>query len=301
MNIALRRRIILYQFTAFLVCFTGRLSAVDLKTNVYHDQDFISQYLKSIPNKHPDLATFEKLGYSRQGREIGLLTLSRGKQLKHKPAIYINGTHHGNEKASTEAVLSIIDYFTNQKNNADVAQILDRYALYIQPLVNPDGHALNSRFDSIGIDPNRDYANPERGDQRSFQAPETKLVSDLLKKRRFLAAAAFHSGIEAVFWPWCYSEIRSHDHRIFRNIGELMAKAMGFPNFGQSYHDYQSHGEFIDYAYMKYRTFAFTIEVSKELSPAPDQLRDVRSRSIQATMAMILGLEKILPRSLQSH
>ncbi len=297
-TLASQGRAVVASLLIFYTASPTLLQAVQLKVNAYHDQNFIAKYLKTVSQQHSDIATLKTLGRSRQGREIKLITLSSGDP-NNKPAIYINGTHHGNEKASTEGVLSIIDYFTDQKNQTDTAKILDRYALYIQPLVNPDGHAMNSRYESTGIDPNRDYSHPERDDQSSFQAPETRLVSQLLKRRKFLAAAAFHSGIEAVFWPWCYSDARSYDHKIFQSIGELIANAMGFPTFSQSYHDYQSHGEFIDYAYMKYRTFAFTIEVSRELAPAPNKLRGVRSRSIQATLAMILGLEESLRSSRQ--
>ena len=72
----------------------------------YHSQEEINSYLKEVATAHPELAHFHLLGYSQRGREVNYLVLSKG-DADALPAIYLNGTHHGNEKSSTEAALGL--------------------------------------------------------------------------------------------------------------------------------------------------------------------------------------------------
>lgn len=268
--------------------------------NQYHDQAFIAEYLRQQARDHSDLATFKVLGKSLEKREIAVLVLSKG-PIEGKPAIYINGTHHGNEKASTEAALGLIDYLIHNQKNLLIEQFLSRYAIFIQPLVNPDGHARNSRFDSKGRDPNRDYAHPNRPAEQAFRLKETQLVRELLRRHRFVASAAYHSGMEAVLWPWCHSKLPTPDQPAFSKLGQVIADAMNFSLFTQSYHDYHTEGEFIDYAYMEHGIYALTMEVSKALNPRPELLPLVVQRSVKGTLAYLSALEHILKSQLQSE
>src|ERR1051325_2221221 len=89
----------------FLLCLLALAAPVfaladDLSFTEYHSQDAIKAYLQKAAHDQPDLVRFRKRGQSRQGREIDLAIVSRGDPLK-KPAIYFNGTHHGDEWTAT--------------------------------------------------------------------------------------------------------------------------------------------------------------------------------------------------------
>lgn len=255
----------------------------------YHTQEEINGYLKEVATTHPELAHMHFLGYSQRGRDINYLVLTKGDP-DALPAIYLNGTHHGNEKSSTETVLAVLDYMVTHRTNPEVAEILDSYAVYFQPLVNPDGHAANTREDFQGKDPNRDYSFPERSDEDSFKTPQIKLVKELADRVRFRAAAAFHSGMEGVLWPWCFTAQRPADNDAFYTISKATAQAMGMTRFVQSFSDYATRGEFIDYVYMAHGTVAVTVEVSNDATPPASRLKAVVDRAVAGSMTFMLQI-----------
>jgi len=258
----------------------------------YHSQDEINDYLRAVAEMHPTIAKFKQLGISRRGREINYLILSNGTVGQH-PGIYINATHHGNEKSSTETLLGIIDHLIRQQNTATVQRLLASYDIYLQPLVNPDGHAAGTRADTLGKDPNRDYAYPERAEAESFKVKEIALVKSLFDQTQFRGAIALHSGMEGVLWPWCYAAEKIPDSEVLADISRVTAEAMQISFYGRSNSDYASGGEFIDYAYMKQRTLAVTVEVSLAATPLASDLSRVVERGVAGAMAFMNRLRSL--------
>lgn len=258
----------------------------------YHSQDEINKYMARLQAEHPGLVRFKLLGYSQHGREVNYLVISKNDP-ETVPAIYLNGTHHGDEKSSTETVLGLADFLVNNQRLRDVSEFLENYAVYLQPLVNPDGHAANSRYDDMGRDPNRDYAYPERSEEDSFKSPTSRLVKELTDKVRFRAALAFHSGMEGVLWAWAYTPHQAPDHDAYLTLAKVTALAMGMPRFMQSHGDYPSRGEFIDYVYMAHGTLAMTVEVSNDPTPPIRILGAVVRRAIAGAMAFMLSVQAL--------
>ncbi len=268
-------------------------AAFGIEFNRYHDQEEIAVYLRQEATARPELVRFEVLGKSHQGREIAMVTITKAVS-PEAPALYFNGTHHGNERASTEAVLALIDHLVKNSNQPSVDKILRRYRILLQPIVNPDGHALNLRTDSKGVDPNRDYASPNKADKDAFQLVETRIVRDMLQREKVVASAAFHSGLEAVLWPWCHSPQLSQHDPIFRALAASAAKTMQVNRTSQSFYDYQTEGEFIDFAYMRHGIYALTFEVSHEATPSPNKLQATVRRTVQGSLSFIRAVDEVL-------
>jgi len=261
-----------------------------LRFDHYHSQDEINNFLRLEAKQNPKFVWFQNLGHSVQNREISYVIISHGNPRK-LPAIYLNGTHHGDEWSSTESILALIDFLVGHHSEAIVAHILDSYALFLQPLVNPDGHAASTREDSFGRDPNRDYAYPGSDPSKVFQVPEIRLVKNLVDQVHFHGAIAFHSGFEEILWPWCYTNLSTGDHNVLAQTSQVVAQSMGFDRFLQSYFDYPTEGEFIDYLYAKDRTLALTFEVSEIKTPPVSSLSGIVSNSIKGTLTYIFALE----------
>jgi predicted deacylase len=253
----------------------------------YHSQSEINAYLQSKSHQYPELVETKTLGYSRQGRAIHYAII-QPKDGKHRDALLLNGTHHGNEKSSTEAAIAVMDYLLVNQDNSAVREILKTFSIYILPLVNPDGHAADTRTDSQGIDINRDYSFPLRKAEDSFRTESTQLIRKLMEQVRFQAAIAYHSGMEAILWPACYTDSPPTDLALFRSLSKKTA--MGFGRYLQSFQDYPSEGEFIDFAYSTYGTLAITMEVSEEPMPSEQVLLKVVERSVKGSLAYIEGL-----------
>lgn len=270
----------------------------------YHTQDEIHAYLAGLAADHPGLVRFETLGASRQGREIAYVVLSNADPAT-APALYFNGTHHGDEWSSTEGILGLADHLVTHRDEPAVRAVLDGYAVWLQPLVNPDGHAAKQRADSRGVDPNRDYSYPGRPDAESFAVPEIALVKGLVDRIKPRAAVAYHSGAESVLWSWCYTGTPTPDDAVLSATSRAAAEAMGFDTWLQSYDDYASQGEFIDYAYGRYGTQALTFEVSSVKTPAERDLAGVVATSVKGAVAVIdavtrpaaLATRSLAPRS----
>ncbi len=256
----------------------------------YHNVAEINAYMKEQAVKRPSFAKYEKLGNSPEGREIGVLRIS-GNNSGSKEAVYFNGTHHGDEKSSTEAVLALMDYFLSHRDDPTVADLLSKYELYFQPLVNPDGHARNTRVTSLGVDMNRDYSYPGRSDEDSFKQVETQLVKKLADRMKFRGAIAYHSGIVEILWPWCHTPDPSHDDSIMEQITRTMAEATGVTRFMASYFDYPTKGEFIDYVYWKNKTVALTVELSEMKTPPVNEIPAINKTAINGAISFLKALE----------
>ncbi len=96
--------------------------------------------------------------------------------------------------------------------------------------------------------------------------PEVKVVQNFLIKHPVYALATLHTGIQCVLFPWCYSPEPTADHDFMETVSRDMAKAItkgtGRPfYFKQSYHDYPTTAELIDWAYGRLSIHSYTIEV----------------------------------------
>ena len=281
------------QVALLLIFFSVVPAAHALEFDRYHEQSEIAAYLRQVAVDYPDHVQFVLMGQSAEGREIAYIRLTAPGDRSGRGAIYLNGTHHGNEKSSTEGMLGVIDFLLERLDDPFVEELLTSYELYLQPLVNPDGHARNTRGDSRGRDPNRDYAYPGRSEAQSFDLPEIQLVKELVDTTEPAAAIAMHSGMEGVLWPWCFTGERTPDHDIFLNLSRWAAGAMEMSLYRQSYYDYPTRGEFIDYVYMKFGTLGVTFEVSRQPTPRERDLAYYVTKTIQGTMAYLEGISNL--------
>ena len=273
----------IYLMISILLATTLSSPAFSLDFKSYHSQAAIHTYLSSLPALYPEIAHFNVLGQSLKKKEIAYVTISEG-SAGALPAIYFNGTHHGDEWSSTESILGLIEYLVTHRNDSDVHALLTSYVFYLQPLVNPDGHEAKTRADSEGVDLNRDYAFPGSKSGESFKRKETQLMKNLVDQIKPRAAAAYHSGIEEVLWPWCFTADPVANEKLFYAVTEKTAKSMKMDRYLQSYDDYATEGEFIDYAYMAHSTLALTFEVSEIKTPPAKDLEAVVSRSVKGAL-----------------
>jgi hypothetical protein len=146
---------------------------------------------------------------------------------------------------------------------------------------------MNTRYNANGIDVNRDYSYPGRVDADSFKQVETQLVKSLQESVGFRSAITYHSGATEVIWPWCYTADVTSDDTFFVSAGEKTAQAMGFTVYQQSYDDYPTQGEYIDYAYWKNKTLAATFEISNNKALAAASLATVVDNTWKGTVVWL--------------
>lgn len=115
------------------------------------------------------------IGFSTKNKPIVCYEYENGSKY---PWIFLSSGIHGCEPAGINFLLELIqaNYFKNFKLN-----------FLVIPLINPDGFAMGTRENSLGIDLNRDF-------KEDAQSVETKVVMNFLKERglKFETAIDFH-------------------------------------------------------------------------------------------------------------
>jgi len=108
----------------------------------YHTSAEIEGWMRRWARERPDLVELYVVGRTFGDREILQLTLTNKKTGKDtdKPAAFFEGGHHSGEITSTESVLYLTWHLLERygKDTA-ITRLLDKKAIYLRPLNNPDG------------------------------------------------------------------------------------------------------------------------------------------------------------------
>ncbi len=107
----------------------------------WYDTDAVKAAMDKLVKKYPTLAELSVIGQSEEGRDIWLFTInnkSTGGDTE-KPAVYVDGTIHGNEIQATEVCLYLASYLLDSYgDNPKVKALVDSRAFYIIPIANVD-------------------------------------------------------------------------------------------------------------------------------------------------------------------
>lgn len=83
-----------------------------------------------------------------------------------KPIVVLSANVHGHNHTLREALLVIARNFG--RNGSSLNRLLDDLIVIIAPSINPDGLEMNSRFNFVGADLNRDYIMLEQPSMEAF-------------------------------------------------------------------------------------------------------------------------------------
>ena len=132
----------------------------------YLTLDKMSPYLSGLS----EVFQVEKIGESFEGRTINKVVFGSG-----KINIFLWTQMHGNESTGTRAFLDLLQFFSDPKDQKELADfILKATTVYCIPILNPDGAAAYTRVNAESIDLNRDVID--------MKAKESKLLQLWLNK-----------------------------------------------------------------------------------------------------------------------
>ncbi|MFP4499101.1 MAG: M14 family metallopeptidase [Vulcanimicrobiota bacterium] len=109
----------------------------------YHSYQSLTDDMKELTQKHPDLCDMISLGKSHEGRDIWALKVSSKKKGNGEPknGVLITGVHHAREWISLEvpfhAAKSMLE---NYNSDPVMKQRVDNVETWFVPMVNPDGY-----------------------------------------------------------------------------------------------------------------------------------------------------------------
>ena len=227
----------------------------------------VEALLRGWHARYPGLTRLRKIGHSRQGRPLWALAIgAHGDKQKSRPAVLLNGAHHGSEVFSVEFVLDAIQVLL-ERSNSDlrVKRWLEQLVVWCVPLVNPDGlagflnvsrltgrkngHGLRGkqpRRTGMGVDLNRNYpfhwgvseerASKSRQSHKHYRGPsagsepETRAMMSLARRERFVASISFHTGTVAVLAPYTINGVKNPKPNLAWSVAEqIVAKLAPHP------------------------------------------------------------------------
>lgn len=120
------------------------------------------------------------IGRSVQGREIPLVVVANpGVPLADTRRMFIICRQHGDEPASTEAMLKLITDLVLSDSEQD-ADLLDKISFFVVPMTNPDGAERNQRRNAAGADLNRDWLTLSQPEIRAVRAAIDKIDPEVI-------------------------------------------------------------------------------------------------------------------------
>lgn len=111
----------------------------------YHDYKALTDALKQVAARNPQIAKLSSIGKTLQGRDIWLLQISgtNGPSPLEKQALLICGNLEGDHVVGSEVGLGIARHLVESYGkDEEVTDVLDSRTFYIIPRLNPDGAEL---------------------------------------------------------------------------------------------------------------------------------------------------------------
>jgi hypothetical protein len=131
----------------------------------------VTTYSEMVMELHSDASRsrwvrLAAVGKSHQGRALWIVRVAdpAGPVPARTTRIFVLCRQHGDEPASTEAILSLLQRIADRRY-----RLPPGITLYLAPMVNPDGAAADTRDNGAGVDLNRDWG--------VFTQPETRAVA----------------------------------------------------------------------------------------------------------------------------
>jgi len=262
----------------------------------FHNFEEIVAETKRLAQEYSTITKFNpSIGKSIQGRDLVSVVIHGGPSPDTAPKVLFTGGQHAREWISPATVMYIMtQLLTRYGTDTQVTNLLNRVAVAIVPVVNPDGYQFswtNNRMwrknrrantgGSFGVDLNRNWDTHWCGTGSSrnpasdtycgtapFSEPETKSVSEWAKSLgRVLGYIDWHSYGQLILRPFGWTSTPPPNNNALVTLGARMRSAIQsvhgklYSNEG-SWELYFTTGSSDDWCYEKMNvTLSYTIEL----------------------------------------
>lgn len=138
-------------------------------------------FLEKLMAQYPEVLSLSFIGESQKGEKIPMVKLKKSNTTGSPVKVWMQGGLHGNEPASTEGMLWLIQQICEKP---EYFKLLDRLEIAIVPMANIDGMNKGSRYAANGLDLNRD--------QTKLNAPESTILKNAFNAFAPEVAVDFH-------------------------------------------------------------------------------------------------------------
>ncbi len=208
-----------------------------LTFNKYPTYPQYVEMLQHFAQSYPEICRVDTFGTTPQGRLLLAMKISDHVEADEAEAAFLyTSSMHGDELLGYPLMLRLIRYLlAGYGNDDEVTDLVDKLAIWINPLANPDGTyypdddlsvAGSRRETSDGTDMNREFPDPVAGEMvndTAGRAQETKAMMAFLQEHNFTMSANIHSGAEVVNYPWDHTYSLHADDDWFRFVSREYA------------------------------------------------------------------------------
>jgi subtilisin-like proprotein convertase family protein len=172
----------------------------------YHTYETLTTELQAIAAANPSITRLVSLGKSVQGRELWMMEITADAGVEEdEPEVHYIAAMHGDEVVGKEMLVDLIHLLVdNYGIDPRLTSLVDTEDIFILPSMNPDGTALNRRYNANNVDLNRNFPDQfvDPHDTTAGRQPETAHVMDWGSAHRSVLSANLHGGSVVANYPY---------------------------------------------------------------------------------------------------
>ena len=258
--------------------------------NQYLTTEQLLQSLRDTAASHPGITELVDAGDSLNkhngnvGFDILALRITNRQIDGDKPVLLAVAGVHGNEWPGPDMLMLFAELLTDSYGeDAEISYLVDHHEIWLLPLLNPDGRALNRRRNLADVDLNRNFAfkwmaRPPHGVEPESE-PEVAALVNLVRDRQLFAhhrgpedtdpastetTGLFldhHSPWHSNLYAWSWTATPPPNALDLQRIADKFQMLNNYP-FAGSWHPRfeKSYGTSQDWFYGIYGVPAFTLE-----------------------------------------
>jgi hypothetical protein len=287
----------------------------------------LMEHLLALANANPSITRLYNLGASQDGAyDIIAMKVSKNPDVvEAEPKIRLYGNIHGDEKGGVMVTCDVLDTilagYVAVPPDPTAVKLVDESEMWFIPIGNPYGNAHSTRYNSRGIDLNRNFWGPAGSDAPpAWSEKETQAIRDLTEavtpdhtKKRFAVSLSFHEGDIVFNSVWNYTTSAPTDEPVFwsSRTGGTGCGSQTIPNcptiaphgladayrlgvttpgfwYTEGYDWYGTKGDTNDWAYGMWADLDTTIELNVQKTPAASQIPVYTAQHRQAVINYML-------------
>lgn len=266
-----------------------------MERDAYHTYDEIIQVMNSLSFGYSAICRKYDFGLSLEGRQLTALKISDNvNEDENEAEVMFDGGIHGDEIGGPENLIRFAQYLcASYGTDPDITDLIDHREIWLYVMVNPDGRVNMIRYNSNGVDLNRDWGymwNAEGSSPAPFSQVETRALRDCLYDHQFVVHTTYHSGTEFLSYPWSYRPDPCPDNNHIDFLASIYASTSGYSNlpYEQGYTGmYAINGSSKDSYYGIMGSIGWTMEISNSKQPPSSQIQYYFEINLPAMLATI--------------
>ncbi|MBW6460759.1 MAG: succinylglutamate desuccinylase/aspartoacylase family protein, partial [Bacteroidales bacterium] len=266
-----------------------------LQRDQYHSYEEIIQEINLLTLAYSSICKKFSYGLSLEGRELIALKISDNVHIdEYEPEVMFDGGIHGDEIGGPENLIRFARFLC-QSYGVDpyVTTLIDTREIWLYIMVNPDGRVHMSRYNSNGVDLNRDFGymwNAEGSSTGYYSQVESKALRNCMYENQFVVHTSYHSGTVFLSYAWSYRPDLCPDQPHIHALGMVYANSSGYTNLPvqQGYYGmYPINGSTKDSYYGIMGSVGWSMELSMSKQPPTSQIQYYYEINEPAMLAMI--------------